>query len=143
MMSRKYLLKMGVSLYLGAFFLIIPVGFILLIVTPDVSDFEIFSYLLFSSLLMYGGGIIIYALIILIVKPEWINRYMLIFIMIFSVELIYFIFNADFFFIAVSNSIIKFQNYSLLGIYLALLASYIINVFLLKFYFSIEGTTLE
>lgn len=134
---------MGVSLYLGAFFLIIPVGFILLIVTPDVSDFEIFSYLLFSSLLMYGGGIIIYALIILIVKPEWINRYMLIFIMIFSVELIYFIFNADFFFIAVSNSIIKFQNYSLLGIYLALLASYIINVFLLKFYFSIEGTTLE
>lgn len=135
MESRKKLFKLGILTYVLGILLFLIVCYVMFILLPKIKDWELFSFNFYGSLLFYSVAILPYFLFTSLIKLDKVKSYMVIAVILLSVELISFIISGQSIMATILTSWKSRENYILIAYPLVLLISYFISKRLLKINF--------
>lgn len=126
MENRKKLFSLGVLTYILSILLFLTISFVIFILLPKISDWELFSFNLYGGLLFYGLAILPYSLFASFVKLDKVKSYIIIVVLLFSTELVALVISGKSILLAIITSMVKDENYILLAYPLVLIMSYFI-----------------
>jgi len=135
MESRKKLFSLGILTYLLGILLFLIVSYIMFILLPKIKDWELFSFNFYGSLLFYGVATLPYLLFASLIKLDKVKSYMVIAVILLSVELISFIISGQSIIVTILTSMKSSENYILIAYPLVLLISYFISKRILRIKF--------
>ncbi len=136
MENRKKLFGLGILTYALGVVLFLIVNYLVFIVLPKIEDWELFSFNFYGSLLLYGLAIIPYILFALLIKLNIVKSYIIIVVLILSVELISFLVAGQSIIVTILTSMKSNGNYILIAYPLILLISYFVSKRILRVSFN-------